>query len=93
MKILKTKTIGVKVILLEPGDLPADIPLKFKNLVVYSTLELKVIKSRGIAGDELLMLHGIKKEFPGSAIRMGSSANYIMDMKKYQPLYRKGQHA
>ena len=89
MKILNTKTIGEKVILLEPGDLPANIPPKFKDLVVYSTMELKVIKTRGITGEELLMLHGIKKEFPGSTIRMGANANYIMDVEKYQPLYRK----
>lgn len=90
MKILNTKTIGEKVILLEPGDLPANIPPKFKDLVVYSTMELKIIKDKGIVGDELLMLHGIKKEFPGSIIKPGPSSNYVMDMKEYRkPLHGK----
>ena len=89
MKIINTKTIGEKIFLLEPGDSPANIPLKYKNLIIYSHRELKIIKDRGIAGAELLMLDSIKREFPGSEIRLGPGTNFIMDLGGYRPSWRK----
>ena len=90
MKVINTKTIGEKILLLEPGESPTDIPIKFRDLIVYTTNELKVIKDRSITGDELLMLHSIKKEFRGSEIRKGfGNKNYAMDVKAGHPTYRK----
>lgn len=82
MKVIDTKTIGEKVLLLDPGDLEASIPTNLKNLVTYTHQELKVIKERNITGGELKFLHSIKKDFPGSTIRRSHVNSYMLDMNK-----------
>jgi hypothetical protein len=84
MKVIDTKTIGEKVLLLDPGDLETSIPSNLKNLVTYTHNELKVIKEREITGEELKFLHGIKKDFPGSIIKRANISSYMLDISEQQ---------